>query len=59
MIELQIKESKRKKLRSYALGGSVKNYAAAVKAAIGRGYIELRPSGAYVTFTQAGADLFA
>jgi hypothetical protein len=45
--------------RSLRAGGSVKEYAAAVKAAIDRGYIDLHPSGAFVTFTQAGADLFA
>jgi hypothetical protein len=40
-------------------GASVPEYAAALKAAIDRGYLTLHPSGAYVTFTQAGADLFA
>jgi hypothetical protein len=40
-------------------GGSVVEYTAAVKAAIDRGFIDLHPSGAYMTFTQAGADLFA
>jgi hypothetical protein len=40
-------------------GGSVPEYGAAVKAAIDRGYVELHPSGAYLTFTQAGAELFA
>jgi hypothetical protein len=40
-------------------GGSVAEYGAAVKAAIDRGYVELHPSGAYLTFTQAGAELFA
>jgi hypothetical protein len=40
-------------------GGSVKDYAAAVKAAIDRGYIVMHPSGAYLSFTQAGAELFA
>jgi hypothetical protein len=40
-------------------GGSYDEYTAAVKAAIDRGYIDLHPSGAYMTFTQAGADLFA
>jgi hypothetical protein len=38
-------------------GGSVQDYVAAVKAA--RRYIILHPSGAYMTFTQAGAELFA
>src|ERR1700730_11554995 len=36
-------------------GGSVAEYTAAVKAAVDRGYIAMHPSGAYVTFTQAGA----
>jgi hypothetical protein len=45
--------------RFLSAGGSVQNYVAAVKAAIDRGYIDLHPSGAYVTFTQAGAELFA
>jgi hypothetical protein len=40
-------------------GGSVPEYGAAAKAAIDRGYVELHPSGAYLTFTQAGAELFA
>jgi hypothetical protein len=40
-------------------GGSVVEYSAAVKAAIDRGLITLHASGAYLTFTQAGADLFA
>jgi hypothetical protein len=40
-------------------GGSVQNYVAAVKAAIDHGYIAMHPSGAYMTFTQAGAELFA
>jgi hypothetical protein len=40
-------------------GGSVAEYCAAVNAAIDRGYIDLHPSGAYLSFTQDGADLFA
>jgi hypothetical protein len=40
-------------------GGDVAEYTAAVKAAIDRRYIDLHPSGAYMTFTQAGAELFA
>ena len=40
-------------------GASVPEYAAALKAAVDRGYLTLHPSGAYVSFTQAGADLFA
>jgi hypothetical protein len=35
-------------------GGSVAEYGAAVKAAIDLGYVALHPSGAYLTFTQAG-----
>ena len=38
---------------------SVAEYGAAMKAAIEQGYLTMHPSGAYVTFTQAGADLFA
>jgi hypothetical protein len=34
-------------------------YSAAVKAAIDRGYITMHASGGYLSFTQAGADLFA
>jgi hypothetical protein len=30
-----------------------------VKAAIAHGWITLHPSGAYLSFTQAGAELFA
>jgi hypothetical protein len=40
-------------------GGLVAEYTAAVKAAVDRGYVALHPSGAYITFTQAGAELFA
>jgi hypothetical protein len=40
-------------------GASVSEYAAAMKAAVDRGYLTKHPSGAYVTFTQAGADMFA
>jgi hypothetical protein len=40
-------------------GGSVEDYAAAVRAAIDRGYVTMHPSGAYLSFTQEGADLFA
>jgi hypothetical protein len=39
--------------------GTSKDYRAAVKAAVGHGWIVLHPSGAYMMFTQAGADLFA
>ena len=40
-------------------GGSYEEYGAAVKAAVAHGWITLHPSGAYLSFTQAGADLFA
>jgi hypothetical protein len=40
-------------------GGSYEEYGAAVKAAITHGWITVHPSGAYLSFTQAGADLFA
>jgi hypothetical protein len=40
-------------------GGSVAQYGAAVKAAVERGYVEMHPSGGYLSITQAGADLFA
>jgi hypothetical protein len=40
-------------------GGSYEDYGAAVKAAVAHGWITLHPSGGYLTFTQAGADLFA
>ena len=40
-------------------GGSYEEYGAAVKAAIAHGWITMHPSGAYVSFTQEGADLFA
>ena len=40
-------------------GGSPPEYSAAVKAAIDRGYMTMHPSGGYLSFTQAGADLFA
>ena len=40
-------------------GGYVQDYVAAVRAAINRGYITVHQSGAYLSFTQAGADLFA
>jgi hypothetical protein len=45
--------------RFLSAGGLVAEYTAAVKAAVDRGYIAIHPSGAYMTFTQAGADLFA
>jgi hypothetical protein len=40
-------------------GGRYEEYGAAVKAAIAHGWITLHPSGAYLSFTQKGADLFA
>ena len=40
-------------------GGSYPEYSAAVKAAIDRGYITMHASSGYLSFTQAGADLFA
>jgi hypothetical protein len=42
-----------------AAGGNGAEYGAAVRAAVDRGYVTLHPSGAYLTFTQAGADRFA
>ena len=40
-------------------GGSYEEYSAAVKAAIAHGWLTMHPSGAYLSFTQAGAELFA
>ena len=40
-------------------GGSYEGYGAAVKAAVAHGWLTLHPSGGYLSFTQAGADLFA
>jgi hypothetical protein len=40
-------------------GGSEPEYVVAVKAAVGRGYVTMHPSGAYLSFMQAGADVFA
>jgi hypothetical protein len=40
-------------------GASVAEYKAALRATVERGLIALHASGAYMTFTQAGADLFA
>jgi hypothetical protein len=42
-----------------AAGASVAEYKAAVRAAVERGLITLHASGGYLSFTQAGADLFA
>jgi hypothetical protein len=41
------------------VGGSYEEHGAAVKAAIAHGWITLHPSGAYLSFTQEGTDLFA
>jgi hypothetical protein len=40
-------------------GADVAEYGSAMQAAIGHGYLEMHPSGGYVTLTQAGAELFA
>jgi hypothetical protein len=40
-------------------GGTPAEYRAAVEAAVAHGWLALHPSGAYLTFTQRGADLFA
>jgi hypothetical protein len=40
-------------------GGISAEYRAAVAAAVGHGWLILHPSGDYLTFTQAGAKLFA
>ena len=40
-------------------GGSYEEYGLAVKAAIAHGWITMHPSGGYLSFTKAGADLFA
>jgi hypothetical protein len=39
-------------------GGSYDEYGAAVRAAVAHGWITMHPSGAYLSFTQAGAELF-
>jgi hypothetical protein len=41
------------------VGGSYEEYGEAIKAAIAHGWLTMHPSGGYVSFTQAGADLFA
>jgi hypothetical protein len=46
-------------LQFVAAGGSYDEYSAAVKLAIEHGYVTMHPSGAYLSFTQEGADLFA
>jgi hypothetical protein len=40
-------------------GGSYEEYSATVKAAIAHGWLTMHPSGAYLSFTQAGAERFA
>jgi hypothetical protein len=40
-------------------GGSYEEYGAAVKAAIAHGWLTMHSSGAYLSFTQAGAELLA
>jgi hypothetical protein len=40
-------------------GGNPDEYRAAVSTAVAHGWIVLHPSGAYLTFSQAGVDLFA
>jgi len=40
-------------------GGTSSEYRAAVAAAVAHGWLTLHPSVAYLSFTQAGADLFA
>jgi hypothetical protein len=40
-------------------GGSYEEYGAAVNAAIAHGWLTMHPSGAYLSFTQAAAELFA
>jgi hypothetical protein len=40
-------------------GGTYDEYSAAVKMAIERGNVTMHPSGAYLSFTEEGADLFA
>jgi hypothetical protein len=47
--------------RSWPLrdGGSPAEYGAGMKVAIERGWLEMHRSGTYVTFTPAGAELFA
>jgi hypothetical protein len=40
-------------------GGSYEEYSAAVKAAIAHGWLTMHPSGAFLSFTQAGAERLA
>lgn len=46
-------------MQMLAAGISREDYAAAMRAAIADGFLTMHPSGGYVSFTQAGADLFA
>jgi hypothetical protein len=41
------------------VGGDYVEYGNAMRAAIAEGYLTMHPPGGYVSFTQAGADLFA
>jgi hypothetical protein len=43
----------------FELKATPAEYTAGLNLAIERGWIEMHESGTYVTFTQAGADLFA
>jgi hypothetical protein len=40
------------------LAAAMRDYGAAVKAAVAHGWLTMHPSEGYLTFTQAGADLF-
>jgi hypothetical protein len=40
-------------------GGSYEEYAMAVKTAVAHGLLVVHPSGGYLSFTQAGSELFA
>ena len=46
-------------MQMLAAGSSREEYSAAMKAAIADGFLTMHPSGGYVSFTKAGADLFA
>jgi hypothetical protein len=43
----------------FDLKGTPAEYGAGLKLAIARGWLEMHESGAYVKFTQTGAELFA
>jgi hypothetical protein len=45
--------------RFRSAGGTSGEYGLAVKAAVAHGWLMLHPSDGYLSFTQAGADLFA